>query len=58
MEIITGQPFESKGKKPGNNFTIITGSGRCGTTALMKFMEETKIFHTVVSPFLRKCELG
>jgi hypothetical protein len=58
MEIITGQPFESKGKKPGNNFTIITGSGRCGTTALMKFMEETKIFHTVVSPFFKKMRAG
>ena len=58
MEIKIGHPFESKGKKPGNNFTIITGSGRCGTTALIKFFKETKVFHMVTSNYFPNMRAG
>lgn len=58
MEIKIGHPFESKGKKPGNDFTIITGSGRCGTTALIKFFKETKFFYMVTSNFFPKMRAG
>ena len=34
-----------------NNFTIITGSGRCGTSAFISFMRETEFFHMVMGSF-------
>ena len=45
-------------KKPSNNFTIITGSGRCGTTAFTSFMKATGFFHMIIGNYLEDMRGG
>lgn len=45
-------------KIKNNTFTIVTGSGRCGTTAIMQFLDKLNMFNLVLGKYSPEMKAG